>query len=108
MALDPNRILRRRRHRPSLSGDWSQVMTRLVNRWIALLGWTALMSIVWALFVPRGLSVISFVLLSLTGPLVLAVSSAFWRAQRPSPSIRQIRAALDATESAKTAARVQR
>jgi len=83
-------------------------MTKLVNRWIALLGWTALMSIVWALFVPRGLSVISFVLLSLTGPLVLVVGSAFWRAQRPSPSIRQIRAALDANESARTAARVQR
>ena len=82
-------------------------MTRYINRWTALLGWTALMSIVWALFVPRGLSVISFVLLSLTGPLVLVVGSAFWRAQQPAPSIRQIRATLDANESARTTARVQ-
>jgi hypothetical protein len=108
MALDPNWSARRRHHRMSFSGEWGKGMTRFVNRWIALLGWTALMSIVWALFVPRGLSVISFVLLSLTGPLVLIVGSALWRAQRPSPSIRQIRASLEADASARTAARVQR
>jgi hypothetical protein len=94
-------------HLDVIIGRMEKVMTRFVNRWIALLGWTALMSIVWALFVPRGLSVISFVLLSLTGPLVLVVGSVLWGAQRPSPSIRQIRAALDADESARTAARVQ-
>ena len=83
-------------------------MIRYVNRWIALFGWTALMAIVWTLFVPRGLSVSSFALLSLTGLLVLIFGLALWRAQRPSPSIRQIRAQLDADESARTAARVQR
>jgi hypothetical protein len=84
------------------------VMTRYINRWIALLAWTVLMAIVWFLFVPRGLSVGSFLLLALTGPLVLVVGSALWRAQRPSPSIRQIRATLDADEDARTAARVQK
>jgi hypothetical protein len=84
------------------------VMTRYVNRWIALLGWTALMAIVWILWIPRGLSVSSFALLSLTGPLVLVFGSALWRVQRPSPSIRQIRATLDADERARTAARMQR
>lgn len=66
------------------------------------------MAIVWTLFVPRGLSVSIFALLSLTGCLALVFGSAFWRAQQPSPSIRQIRATLDADERARTAARVQR
>ena len=83
-------------------------MTRYVNRWTALLGWTALMSIVWTLFVPRGLSATTFTLLSLTGPLVLVAGSALWRAQRPALSIRQIRATLDSDESTRAAARVSR
>jgi hypothetical protein len=81
-----------------------RVMTRYVNRWTAIFGWTALMGIVWSLFVPRGLSVSTFMLLSLTGPLVLVAGSALWRAQRPSPSIRQIRATLDSDERARTGA----
>ncbi len=46
-------------------------MTRYVNRWTGLLAWAALMGIVWAIFVPRGLSVGTFTLLGLTGPLAL-------------------------------------
>ena len=79
-------------------------MTRYVNRWTALLGWTALMAIVWALFVPKGLSVGTFTLLSLTGPILLLSASALWRVQRPSPSIRQLRATLDSDARAKTRA----
>jgi hypothetical protein len=81
-----------------------RIMTRYVNRWTALFGWTTLMSIVWALFVPRGLSVLTFTMLGLTGPLVLVAGSALWRAQRPSLSIRQIRATLDSVDGAKTTA----
>ena len=83
-------------------------MTRFVNRGIALLGWTALMAIVWALFVPRGLSVSSFMFFSVTGLLVLVVGSALWRAQQPSPSIRQIRATLDADQTERSAGPAQR
>ena len=79
-------------------------MTRYISRWPALFGWMALMGIVWALFVPRGLSVTTFALLTLTGPLVLFVVSALWRVQRPSPSIRQIRATLNADDNARTTA----
>jgi len=83
-------------------------MTRYLNRWPALFGWTALMAIVWALFVPRGLSIRTFTLLGLTGPLVLVAAQVLWRAQRPSPSIRQIRATLDSDESARTRAQSSR
>jgi phosphoglycerol transferase MdoB-like AlkP superfamily enzyme len=85
-----------------------QKMTRYIYRWTALLGWTALMAIVWALFVPRGLSATTFTLLSLTGPLVLVAGSALWRAQRPALSVRQIRAALDSEKNAETPVRGQR
>ena len=62
-------------------------MTRYTNRRTALLAWAALMSIVWALFVPRGLSVGTFTLLVLTGPLALLTGSAVWEGHRPSPSL---------------------
>jgi hypothetical protein len=84
------------------------VMTRFLNRGIVLLGWTALMAIVWFLFVPRGLSVTSFILLALSGPLVLVLGQALWRGQQPAPSIRQIRARLDAEESVRSVPRAQR
>lgn len=83
-------------------------MTRFVNRWTALLAWTALMSIVWALFVPRVLSTNTFTLMSVTGLLMLFAGSVLWRTQRPAPSVRQIRATLDSNESARAAARVSR
>jgi hypothetical protein len=62
-------------------------MTRYANRWTALLAWATLMSIVWAIFVPRGLSVGTFTLLALTGPVALFTGSAVWGAHRPSPSL---------------------
>ena len=79
-------------------------MIRYANRWTALFGWTALMVIVWTLFVPRGLSASTFTLLSVTTLLALVSGWALWRAQQPSPSVRQIRATLDSDESARTAA----
>jgi hypothetical protein len=44
--------------------------------------WAALMLIVWALFVPRGLPVDTFTLLALTGPLVLISGKAAGRMPR--------------------------
>jgi hypothetical protein len=64
-------------------------MTRYANRRTALLAWAALMGIVWAFFVPQGLSGGTFTLLALTGPLVLLTGSAVWGAHRPSPSLGQ-------------------
>jgi hypothetical protein len=86
--------------------DMERVMTTNVSRWPAVLGWTVLMSIVWALFVPKGLSAGTFTLLTLTGPLLLVSSWALWNAQRPSPSIRQIRATLESSGRARTDAEV--
>ncbi len=62
-------------------------MTRYANRWTALLAWAALMGIVWAVFVPRGLSVGTFTMLVLTGPLAMLTMSAVWATHRPSPSL---------------------
>jgi hypothetical protein len=75
-------------------------MNRYTNRWTALLAWAALMGIVWAIFVPRGLSVGTFTLLGLTGPIALLTGSAVWGARRPSPSIGQIRAGTGAADTA--------
>lgn len=73
-------------------------MTGYKNRWSAVALWAVLMLIVWALFVPRGLSVGTFTLLSVGGLLTLMAGSALWRAQRPAPSIRQNRAVSDAAD----------
>lgn len=75
-------------------------MTRYANRWTALLAWAALMGIVWAIFVPRGLSVGTFTLLTLTGPLALLTGSAVWGAHRPSPWLGQIGVRSDVAEAA--------
>lgn len=75
-------------------------MTRYANRWTGLLAWAALMGIVWAIFVPRGLSVGTFTLLGLTGPLALLAGSAVWTAHRPSPSVGQTRVGADAAAEA--------
>ena len=72
------------------------IVTRHVNRWFLLLGWTTAMAIVWALFVPKVLSVGTFTLLSLIGPLALVGASVLWRTQNPSPSVGQILADLEA------------
>jgi hypothetical protein len=59
---------------------------------VALAAWAALMCIVWPLFVPKGLSVGTFTLLTLSGPLLLAVVSVLRSAHEPAQSISQVRA----------------
>ena len=61
-------------------------MSTYLNRWTAVLGWTTLMLIVWALFVPRGLSTGTFTLLAATGALLLFSGSVWWAGRRRSPS----------------------
>jgi hypothetical protein len=63
---------------------------RLLNRWTAALGWAVLMLIVWTLWVPRPVSVTTFILLGLTGFVVLVAGTALWANSRPSPSMGQI------------------
>jgi hypothetical protein len=80
-------------------------MTRTANRWAAWLAWVALMSIVWAIFVPRGLSVGTFTLLALTGPLVLLAGLAAWGARRASPLRGNAGAPIAAAEAASSVRR---
>jgi peptidoglycan/LPS O-acetylase OafA/YrhL len=75
-------------------------MTRYINRWTTLCAWAVLMGIVWALFVPRGVSITSFTLLGLTGAVFMVAASALWSAHQPTPSLRQTRVALEAAEAA--------
>jgi len=75
-------------------------MTKYVNGWTALGGWVVLMGVVWALFVPGTVSVASFTVLVLTGPLVVIVLSILWRSQQPAPSIGQQRVQVDEAEAA--------
>ena len=80
-----------------------KIVIRHVNRWLLLLGWTTAMAIVWALFVPKGLSVGGFALLGLSGPVALAAASVFLRAQSPSPSVGQMLADLEAAPAKRRA-----
>ena len=70
-------------------------MRRYINRWTVLCAWTALMGIVWALFTPRGVSVGSFTLLSLTGPILMLGASMLWSTHQPTPSLRQVRVEME-------------
>ena len=58
-------------------GSNGTLMTRYLL-WSASCAWLVLMGIVWALFVPKGLSVGTFTLLSLTAPLFLIAAARRW------------------------------
>lgn len=57
----------------SVTNGWRAATQPLL--WSASCAWTALMLIVWDLFVPKGLPVDTFTLLTLSGPLFLAAAS---------------------------------
>jgi hypothetical protein len=59
------------------------------NRWKAALAWIASMSVVWTLFVPRGVSFSELLAVSVAGCLVLGVS-ALWAKDQPPRSIREL------------------
>jgi hypothetical protein len=65
-------------------------MSTYLNRRTCALGWGVTMCIVWALFVPRGLSVTTFSLLGVTGLLVSLFGSMLWASSRPPHSVGQI------------------
>lgn len=77
-------------------------MSKQVTWSVILFGWVLMMSIVWNLFVPRGLSVGTFVLLCLAPPVLVLAARVILDSQAPSQSVRQIRATLDSEERART------
>jgi hypothetical protein len=80
-------------------------MTGYINRWTIAGAWAVLMGIVWALFVPRGVSITTFTLLGLTGAVFVVVASALWSAHEPTPSLGQTCVTLEADEGAARARR---
>jgi hypothetical protein len=75
-------------------------MTRFLNRWIALGAWVVLMGAAWLLLVPGALSVSSFAVVAVTGPLLVVVLSMLWRSQQPEPSVGQRRVEADEADMA--------
>lgn len=71
-------------------------MNAYLSRWTFALAWAALMLIVWALFVPRGVSVTTFFLLGATGLAVLFVGPALISNSQPPRSVNQILVELEA------------
>jgi hypothetical protein len=78
------------------------VSTHLIGRWLTVLGWGAVMLIVWARFVPDPLPFTTFVLLGFAGFLVSIAGTALWISSRPSPSIAQIPGTTEADRSTAT------
>ena len=71
-------------------------MPSYVNRWTLTSAWIVSMSVVWALFVPTGLSVGAFVLFGIAGLLVLLGGGAVVRDSEPPRSVTQILCELEA------------
>ncbi len=74
-------------------------MTGYLNRWTALCAWVVLMGVVWVFFVPGAVSVSSFSVLAVTGPLLVFVLSVLWRSQQPAPSAGQQRVQVEEAEA---------
>lgn len=80
-------------------------MNRFLNRWTALCAWIVLMGAAWVLLVPGAMSVSSFAVVALTGPLLVVVLSMLWRSQQPEPSVGQRRVEADEADMAAKAKR---
>ena len=75
-------------------------MTTYLNRWTLALGWLVAMAVLWALFVPRGLSVTTFTLLTATGLVVSFVGFVLLSDSQPPRSVNQILGDLEAEPKA--------
>lgn len=83
-------------------------MNTYLNRWTAALGWAVVMLIVWALFVPHGVSVTTFVLIGMTGLLLSVFGSGLLKDSQPPRSVTNILVDLEAeAASSKPAARTR-
>jgi membrane associated rhomboid family serine protease len=71
-------------------------MNTYTNRWTVLLNWTVVMLIVWSLFVPRTVSVTTFVLLGATGLIVSVFGAMFLKDSQPPRSVNAILGELEA------------
>jgi Co/Zn/Cd efflux system component len=80
-------------------------MKTYVNRWTVALSWAVLMLIVWALFVPKGVSATTFVMLSLTGLVVAVVGPMLLANHEPPRSMSAILGDLEAESTAVKRAR---
>jgi hypothetical protein len=67
-----------------------------INLWTASGAWAVMTLAVWALFVPSHVSVPTFLLLGLTGVLLLFYGWTFIQESRPARSVSAILAELDA------------
>ena len=71
-------------------------MNRYLNRWTLALGWSVLMAIACALFVPKGLSVTTIILMTGTGLAVSLFGFALLSDSEPPRSMNQILVELEA------------
>jgi membrane associated rhomboid family serine protease len=71
-------------------------MNTHINRWTVSLSWTVAMLIVWSLFVPRTVSVTTFVLLGATGLIVSVFGAMFVKSSQPPQSVSAILGDLEA------------
>jgi hypothetical protein len=71
-----------------------------VNRWSLSAVWVAAMVVAWFALVPGALSVSSWALAVIGGPILLVGAATFWESSRPTPSFGQSRAAADSPQEA--------
>jgi hypothetical protein len=69
---------------------------RYLNRWSLSCIWVAAMTVLWFNLVPSVLSVSTWVVATIAGPVLLIGAGTFWETARPTPSFRQSEAVADA------------
>jgi hypothetical protein len=78
---------------------------RYLNRWSMSCTWVAAMIVAWFALVPGVLSLSTWVIATLAGPVLLVAAGALWDGGRQTPSFRQSEAAADARDAAAAAVR---
>lgn len=73
---------------------------RNVNRWSVTSVWVAAMMVVWFALVPNALSVSSWVMAIVGGPILLISAATLWENSRPTPSFGQLRAVAESRPEA--------
>lgn len=73
---------------------------RYLNRWSMSCLWVAVMSVAWFALVPSVLSLSSWAMAMIGGPVLLVGAAMLWESSRPTPSFGQAQAVADSLREA--------
>jgi hypothetical protein len=73
---------------------------KYLNRWSLSCIWVAVSAVAWIALVPSVLSVSSWAMAAVAGPIFIVSAATYWETSRPTPSFRQSQVEAEAANPA--------